>query len=271
MSIQPGELIIERNTNNDILYPKDCGRGQEPRDWKEFPPEMMASPDEMDLIPESEWSARIQEMEETKSRLSDIMMTMDNGKMFVNLDQGQNGYCWGHSTTHCVIFDRAVKNQPHVRLSATALCAILMNGQNQGAWCGKSLKGLRDIGVPTTQFWNGTSRDLSQVTPKLRENAALHKVTSDWYDLAKQEWSQEMTFNQIMTALLRRQPTAGDFNWWGHSVMLMDPVEIEPGDFGIRILNSWLNWGTNGTAVLRGSRARADGAVTVRSSKATRE
>jgi hypothetical protein len=63
-------------------------------------------------------------------------------------------------------------------------------------------------------------------------------------------------------------PCVGDFNWWGHSVCLLDVVEVEPGDFGIRILNSWSDqWGERGTSVLRGSKCRPDNAIATRTTK----
>ena len=60
-------------------------------------------------------------------------------------------------------------------------------------------------------------------------------------------------------------PVVVDLNWWGHSICAMDPVEVEPGSFGIRILNSWSDkWGDLGEAVLRGSKAHPDGSVAPR-------
>jgi hypothetical protein len=44
----------------------------------------------------------------------------------------------------------------------------------------------------------------------------------------------------------------------------MDLEEVEPGSFGVRILNSWKNWGENGTAVLRGDKALPTNAVAPR-------
>jgi hypothetical protein len=269
MALSKDELVIDDSTDDAVLFPPGFGRGQEPRDWDEFPPEMMASPDEMSLIPRGEWSDRIKDLVRTGSQLSDIRNRADNGKMFVNLDQGQNGYCWAFSTGHCVVIDRAKMNQPFVRLNPTAVGAIVKKGRNEGGWCGLSLKFLRDVGIPDEKYWPGQSRDLKYDTSEMRANAAMHRVTEDWYDLARQDWSQRMTFDQVATCLLNRVPCALDFDWWGHSVCGMDLVEIEPGDFGIRILNSWLNWGANGTGVLRGSKALPNGAVAIRSSRAT--
>src|SRR5690348_3395278 len=50
------------------------------------------------LIPRSEWQARIQEMEEQKSRLSDIIT--QSGLPPKN--QQSTNYCWVNSPTHCI-------------------------------------------------------------------------------------------------------------------------------------------------------------------------
>ncbi len=78
-----------------------------------------------------------------------------------------------------------------------------------------------------------------------------------------------MTFDMVMSCLLGRIPCALDFNWWGHSVMGCDPVEVERNSFGIRIRNSWRDsWGDRGFSVLRGSKAIPNGAVGLRTTNA---
>jgi hypothetical protein len=45
----------------------------------------------------------------------------------------------------------------------------------------------------------------------------------------------------------------------------MRVVEVEPGSFGIEILNSWTDsWGQKGAGILRGSKGVPDGAVATR-------
>lgn len=247
----------------DDLFPRDKGRGQEPRDYNEFPAEMFAPPDQMPLIPRSEWSARIREMEETRSRLSDVRGDIPS------LDQGPNGYCWGHSTVHCVELLRARMNLPYVPLSAYSVCAPIKKGRNEGGWCGLSLRFLKDVGVAPQSVWPQGSRDLRLDTPAARAEMANYRVTDEWADLTRPAWGDDLTFDQVMTCLLNRAPVALDFNWWGHSVCGLDPVEVEPGSFGVRIWNSWADsWGDRGTAVLRGGKAAPDGAVGLRNVRA---
>ena len=255
------DFIIDDDTPNDLIFPSEMGRGYVERDFAVDPPEMFAPPSEMDLIPRSEWSARIKEQEREKTRISDILLRAG----IPSLDQSSSKYCWGHSTVGSVQALRAINNLPHVPLSAYAVCAIIMRGKSEGAWCGLSAKFLREVGVPSQELWPQGSYDLRHDTPAMRANAALHKVTEDWVDLARPVYDQNLTFDQVATCLLKSIPCAIDENWWAHSIMACDLVEVEAGSFGIRIRNSWGDqWGDKGFAVLRGNKALPNGAVALR-------
>ena len=214
----------------------------------------------MPLIPESEYDAHIDEQEREQSSLEHVYLRAG----WENLDQQTDGYCWAYSTSHCVMMLRSKANLPYVRLNPHAVGAIIKGGRNDGGWCGLSAKFLREVGVPSEEYWRPGSRDLRQDTPAMRANAALHKVTEDWYDLARPVHGQMLTERQVDTCLLHDIPCALDFNWWSHSVCGVRKVKIEDGSYGRLILNSWKGWGRRGLAVLRGSKSRPDGAVALR-------
>jgi hypothetical protein len=174
--------------------------------------------------------------------------------------------CWGHSTVGCVQAVRALNNQPYVPLSAYMVCAIIKRGANEGAWCGLSAKFLREVGVCSQALWPQGNRNYRALdTPEVRADAAKRKVTEDWADLASAVYDQNLTFEQVASCLLSGVPCALDWNWWSHSVMGCDLVEVEPGSFGVRIRNSWGDaWEDRGFAVIRGQKAIPDGAVAVR-------
>lgn len=268
MALSPTDFLISDDTPADRFAPVvrgvPKGTGYVPRDFAVDPVEMFEPPSEMPLIPRSEWSERIKEMEATKSRLSDLRGSIPS------LDQGSNGYCWAHSTAHCVILLRAVANLPYVPLSAYAVAAIIKRGANEGGWCGLSAKFIREVGIPSQALWPQGNRNLSLDTAEMRANAALHKVTEEWVDLTRQVYDVELNFDQLMSCLFCRVPCAIDLNWWGHSVCAMDPVEVSPGAFGVRIWNSWGDsWGDRGTGVLQGQKAIPDSAIALRVTRAS--
>jgi hypothetical protein len=235
------------------------GHGLVPRDYAAYPREMFAPPADLALIPRSEWSARVKELERTKARLSDLRGDIPA------LDQGSEGFCWAYSTTTSIMLLRATNNQSYVRLSAHAVGCVVKNYRNEGGWCGLSAKFQKERGCPSVQFWPEKSMSRSNDKPETWVNAALHKVTEDWVDLTRDVYDQNLTFDQVATCLLSGIPVAADYNHWSHSICLMDLVEVEAGSWGVVLLNSWSNaWGTNGTGILRGQKAIPDGAVAMR-------
>lgn len=263
MSLEPTDFLIDDDTPDDgLLNPvvdgEPKGRGYVERDYALYPAEMFDPPSGMSLIPRSEWPARIKEKAETKSRLSDL-------RWWPALDQDGQGYCWYYSTSGVVMLLRSVMNQPYVRLSAHAGACKVKNFRDEGGWCGLSAKHHREVGCPSVDFWPEKSMSRQHDKPETWANAALHKVSEEWVDLSRSVYDQNLTFDQVASCLLCNIPCAVDFNWWGHSVCAMDLVEVEPGSFGLLILNSWTDgWGDRGAGVLRGSKAIPDGAVALR-------
>ena len=255
---------------DDATIPDGCSTGLIPRDYSAFPVGCYASAVpmrsvEMPLIPQSEWSGRIREQEASKTRLSDIRNRGMNGSPIPSLDQDGFGYCWAHSSTHAVTLCRAVANMPYVPLSAFAVAATIKGGRDEGGWGAQSLDFIQQRGIPAQSFWPQKDASLRHGTPECWANAAMHKVTEGWIDLDAAQYDRNLTFAQVATCLLSGVPVVGDFNWWGHSVCLLDLVETSPGRFGVRIWNSWADsWGDNGTGILSGSKAIPDGAVAPR-------
>lgn len=188
------------------------------------------------------------------------MITRRNGDVLISSN------CWAYSTTQSLMIQRLRDNQPLIRLSAHAVASIIKGGRDEGGWCGLSAKFAREVGIPSDAFWRTHSRDISQDTPALRANAKLHRVTEEWVDMSTSVYNQNLTKLQSASSLMLNMPGPRDFNWWSHSVCSIRWVRIARGNWGLLILNSWLNWGRYGLAVLEGQKAICDGGLTIRSS-----
>lgn len=244
--------------------------GAEPRDYNEFPDEMMQSPSEMTLIPRSEWDARFDEDNATSASMEHIFLggTALNRPSFVNLDQNGHGYCWAYSSGHCVMLKRLASNLPYVRLNPHSVASIIKGGRDEGGWAGLSAMFVREHGIAiegeAVDQWPLHSRNTRRDTPQLRASMARFKIEEDWYDVSRREWDQKMTIDQIATQLMMNNPVAADFEWWSHSVALLRLVRIESGSWGWLMLNSWRGWGHHGLAVIRESEMMPMGAVAIR-------
>lgn len=264
-ALKGNEILIDDSTDNDLLFDpvvdgEKKGRGGIPRDYSVQPVDWFSDPpSNMQIIPKTEWSERIKELEAQKALLSHVRGDI------ASLDQNGQGYCWFYSNSGVVTILRKKANLPYIRFSAHAGACKIKNFKDEGGWCGLSADFWKSTGCPTVEFWPEKSMSKQHDNAATWENAAKHKVTEDWVDLGKAVYDRNLTFDQVATCLLLGLPCAVDFNWWGHSVCALDLVEVEPGDFGIRIWNSWSDgWGEKGTSVLRGSKARPDGAVCLR-------
>jgi hypothetical protein len=238
------------------------GRGLIPRDFGDHPMGSFAPPAEIATIPRSEWSERIRTMEQTRSRLSDLRDHACSGQPIPSLNQGPWGYCWSHGPVAAMLLLRAAMNAPYVPLSAFGVAYTIKNGRDEGAWGALALDFLRDRGAPTAKDWPAFQTRLRPANDPCWQTARDYRVTAGWMELNNPVWDRDLTIDQVMTCLFNRIPVVGDFNWWGHCVCLMDPVEVSPGRFGVRIWNSWGDdWESNGTAILTDSRMIPDNAV----------
>ncbi len=266
------EFIIDDDNYRDFLPGGKEVRGNTfglvYRDPKQYPVGSYGAPqwdlNDLQIIPRSEWSDRIKEMKRTKSRISDIRNIADAGKPFKNLDQNGQGYCWAYSTAHAVMLWRASMGLPFVRHSGHAVGCMIKNYRDEGGWAAQSMEFIAKNGIPSVEFWKEKSMSRSNNSKETWENAAKYRITSGWVELSSPVYDRKMTFDQFATCLLNRIPVATDFYWWGHSVCSMDLEEVEAGSFGVRILNSWKDWGENGTAVLRGDKVFPSNAVAPR-------
>lgn len=263
-------IINDDPATDQSAHPGGVCYGGVPRDYSVDPPEMFDAPSQMQLIPQSEWDARIDEQEAQKSSLEHIYLSgPSGGPRFVNLDQNGHGYCWAYSTGHSIMLSRLAKNQPIVRLNPHATAAIIKGGRDEGGWSGLSAKFARENGYAEEGSgpgqWPLHSRSLQYDTPDLRLRMRQYRITEDWVDLTRAVYDQNLTFNQLATCLLNNIPCPVDFNWWGHAVCAVRLVRIERGSYGVLILNSWKGWGRHGLGVLQGSKATPNGALATRS------
>lgn len=299
MSVSAKEIVIHDGnahlfTIDQIVDGEQKSRGLVPRNYATHPPgySPRGVPFDMPLIPRSEWSERIRDMEGSKSRLSDLRNTGQNGQQIPSRDQNGRGYCWFHSGTSATLLLRARDHQPYVDLSAYAGACLIKDYRDEGGWGAQGLDWIIENGIPSSEFWPQRSVSRSNDTPAMRENAKLHRVSESWMETGAQ-YDRNLTYDQVITCLLCRIPVIVDYNWWGHSVCAADAVDGVsqwggPGGrdeitgkmlslpefdrrFGlsdpvtgavvIRIWNSWSDsWSDSGMGTLSASKSVPDGA-----------
>jgi len=199
------------------------------------------------LVPRSDWRAIITEMEDRKTRLSDIVS--EHG--IPHKDQASTNYCWANGVVHAVEILRCVAGQKYVSLSPASVAAPIRNYTNEGGWGVEALEYITKYGVVPSSLWGDNRIDKALDNSTTRAVRSLYMVP-EWWNLAPRN------LDQLITCLINRKPVPVGFNWWGHLVVAVDPVWLN-GTVGIRIRNSWKNWGNNGYGIIQGTRMYPDG------------
>lgn len=262
--LRPREIVVDDVDYHFVAPPRDVviagetkTRGLVPRDFSRVPHGAMsfAAKFDLPLIPRSEWTERVAEMERKHTRLSDVA---DEAGL-KSLDQNGTNYCWCNAVITAMQTLRAAQNQPFIALSPASVAAPIKHYRNQGGWGGEALRFIVEHGVAAQEFWPANYWQSDKYdTPAMRANRARHKVV-EWWDLAPRR------FDQLMTCLLLRIPVAIGLNWWSHEVCAVDPVVLAKDRYGVRIRNSWGDeYGDRGYAVLTEGRATPDDAVAPR-------
>lgn len=214
----------------------------------------LASPFPQDLLlPRHEWQARIQEMEERKTRISDVVTLAG----LPCKDQGQTNYCWINAPVHLIEVIRVLQGQEPVSLSPASAGAPIKSYRNVGGWGKEGLEYLVQYGCVPVEKWPANAIDRRYNTAENRELALKYRVV-EWWEL------RPRNLDEVMSCLLRRIPIAVGYNWWRHEVSLYDPVWVN-GQPGGRLRNSWgMSWPkplAGGYSILQGSRLLPDDAV----------
>lgn len=248
------------------VNPLGAKSGCVPRDWDEYPEAMMAGPDSITDIPESEWDAYWDEQEEQESSLEHIFMR--GGKpAFVNLDQDGDGDCWAYSTGHAVMLNwlrnNVYQHGSVPRINPHYVATVLK--RYNGGWCGASMAEMTSGGCCLVgdgpDEWPLWSHDARKLSAARKAAALKYRVDENVYDLTKQVWDQYLTEKKCTTLSFLNAPSPNDFNEMSHSMCRVRTVRVEKGRWRPLIINSWKGWGRYGLGVLEGM--DVDGAVAV--------
>lgn len=191
------------------------------------------------------------------------LITRRKGKTLIS------GNCWTHSVTHGLIINRAKANMPYVPLSAYSVACKIKNFRDEGGWGALALEFIEKNGIMPQSLWPQGSMARTNDRPENWKVAQDYRVTDSWADLTRSIYDRTITFDQTMSLLLAGTPVVLDLYWWGHSVLGLDPLEVNPrlplssiDRWGINIWNSWGDdWSELGEGELHGSKAVPDGAV----------
>ncbi len=204
-------------------------------------------------IPESEYEARIKELEEMQADIR-------SRSTFANLickDQNGTNYCWANSPTYCYEICRVYMNAPLIYFSPGSIAGPVNGYTNSGGWGGSALKRMVSNGVAPVSLYPANQVRKPSNFDAAMEIAALNK-TLEWWTL------RDRNMQDVVSCLLRGWPVAAGLNWWSHEVTYTRALWID-GALCIEFRNSWgMSYGDMGYGILKGSKMLPDDAVTPR-------
>ncbi len=193
---------------------------------------MAAAPryrDSFPVFPRSEWSARIKEKKERKTRICDY-------QNFKPHDQDGLPTCWANGPAHAGTTRRVIDGLPLVYLSACS-AAVPISGGHSGGDEADAGDLFQRRGAASVDVWsnNDTSRGLDS-NPEVAASRKHHMFYAV-YSLD--------TFDEFVSASLMdpAMPFAVAFNWWSHVISGGDAIDFGGNAFGMMYRNNWGDWG----------------------------
>jgi hypothetical protein len=176
------------------------------------------------IIPKSEWSARIKEKKERKTRVID----QQNFKA-----HDQNGFpsCWRNGPAHAATTRRVMDGLPYVEISAMSLCPE--HSPHTGGDEYDAGQALVKYGGASVDVWGNNDSNMRLTDTDPVKQSRKHHVLSAMYSLNSDE---EFATACLMTPQFT---IAMAFNRWSHVISGGDLDEPESGVFGMIDRNNW--------------------------------
>lgn len=218
-------------------------------------------PGDVALIPMEEFPDRIADLERNKATLKDLWLDSPIGV----LNQQDYPFCHGFAATEAVLIQSVIQGLPYIALSASSVAAPVTNYTKAGAWIGKDLRQIVDVGVAPLSLIPMLTHKRSDFPEGWQAKAAKHRVT-EFSELRPRD------FHQQASALLQGFAVSVGQSYWSHAVLQLVLRDLNPGlratdhnRYGIEFINSWgIAWGKQGFAIQAGSKKFADEAYICR-------
>lgn len=245
-------VVIDESNAHEFVH--DSGYVE--RDWDADPlgSEPCAPLNTDPTIPRDDWDELIEQGERTKTFVNHLLDR--EGVPFKY--QASTNFCASNATICAGQAAQVVQGQAFRSWSPASVACPITGFVNKGHWPKQVVAYLSKYGAVPSTLW-----------PDNEINESLFKPTFAARDDNRvAEWTEQprFSFEHLMTAMLKRQPTAAVFMWMKHVVCALYPVKLPGSDhYGIGCRNSYgPRWNRNGYLVIDEAKANADEMFSVR-------
>jgi hypothetical protein len=223
------EAAIRRTGNQNIPY-----RGVTPRTYGYgMVPGVPAAHLYVKKIPRAEWPERI------RDRAKKTLFINTRG-ILPSHDQDGHSDCWAQAPVRAVeIVNLLQRRRPHL-LSVESIVVPIDGARDRGGNVEDAILQLVNYGACNQDLWPANKLFQSAADPRWKANRAENKIIR-FVDL--QDYDDQISF------ALHDLPAACVIPWMNHAMCSLDPVQIGRNAFGLRMDNSWGDWGDQGTKV----------------------
>jgi hypothetical protein len=225
-----GEASLRRSGTPELAYTgchaRECGYGELPG----IPKGRLY----VKRIDRAEWPERI------RDRINRRLFERTR-PLLPNHDQNGHSSCWVQAPIRAVEICRYLQGLPPHLLSVESALIPIDGARDRGGNPEEAIIQLQEFGACHQRLWPPNEFRERLADPTWKTERGNHRIFR-FVDL--RDWEEQISF------ALHDLPHVIALEWWKHAVCGLDPELIGAKDVGIRIDNSWGQWGDRGTKVL---------------------
>jgi len=195
----------------------------------------------INVIPRSEWPARIAALKAANAGLMPLTYHIPP------YDQNGTNYCWCNAVAQGMTAMGYQQGRPHYLLSAASIGGPITNYRNVGGWGADAMNFGQKTGAVRVDLWPSNAISSSYFKKaEVQADYPRNKLTAQIADLGQTGGSM---FDEVATCVLLGAPVPVGYNWWSHEVLAVG-LEIKDGKPYLILRNSWGQYEDNGFFLL---------------------
>jgi len=215
----------------------------------------------LSLIDEAEWPERIRDLDRLQAWPIDHCT-------FPPYDQNGLPYCWVYAPCQAATICRLMQGLSLRIFAPESVGGPVTGYRKRGGWATEAVQFMSETGIAETDLWPRHGVSGRYRTAEVEADYPNNRVM-ECFDCPQESFAEAAT--GLLSGLV---PLLG-FNWWRHEVIGVQLVQLGRSAYGLRIRNTWGNWGgrnrhnVSGFSLLSGRKAIPSDVILLRQMRAS--